>query len=169
MNIIVKILVAIGLWTSMMAYAEDGPCAGEVRRQFDFWLGKWTAFSADGKKLGTNHLHPIMDGCGMQENWESATSAYKGTSYNFYIPQRDVWHQTWVDIGGGHLLLEGRFENGSMRLEGKRSNSEGDELIDRITWTPLEDGRVRQYWQISSDGGESWQDAFDGYYRKDDD
>lgn len=155
------------LLTASLATAEPGPCASGKHRQFDFWLGQWTAYSVEGKKLGTNHLHKIMGGCGMQENWQSASGG-RGTSYNFYVPARDVWHQTWIDAGGGSLLLEGHFDNGSMRLEGTRTNSEGTEMLDRITWTPLEDGRVRQHWQVSTDGGETWQKTFEGYYEKHD-
>jgi hypothetical protein len=33
-------------------------------------------------------------------------------------------------------------------------------------WTPLPDGRVRQHFKESSDGGKTWTDWFDGYYSK---
>jgi hypothetical protein len=64
------------------------------------------------------------------------------------------------------LLLDGRFENGAMRLEGRSPTAGGGEQIDRITWTPNPDGSVRQHWEQSTDGGKSWQTAFDGLYRK---
>jgi hypothetical protein len=37
-------------------------------------------------------------------------------------------------------------------------------LKHRITWTPQPDGRVRQFWETSSDGGQTWNAAFDGLY-----
>ena len=40
--------------------------------------------------------------------------------------------------------------------------------IDRTTWTPLEDGRVRQHWESTTDGGKSWSTVFDGYYSRND-
>ena len=83
------------------------------------------------------------------------------------MPRKKVWHQTWVDNGGGRLLLEGRFEDGAMRLRGGRKNAEGGNVIDQITRTLLEDGRDRQYWQASKDEGVACSDVFDGYYKKD--
>ena len=37
--------------------------------------------------------------------------------------------------------------------------------IERITWTPLTDGNVRQHWQQSTDQGETWVTVFDGMYQ----
>lgn len=143
------------------------PCAAPEYDQFDFWLGKWTSYDKDGKKQGTNHLHQVMGNCGMQENWTSANGAYKGTSFNFYDKREDKWYQTWVDNQGGHLFLEGGMAGDSMQLSGERTNPDGEHVIDRITWTPLDDGRVRQHWEVSKDGGDTWSDLFDGYYQKD--
>jgi hypothetical protein len=52
-----------------------------------------------------------------------------------------------------------------MVLAGSRQTPEG-EVIDRITWIPLEDGRVQQVWDTSRDGGETWRVDFDGMYAK---
>jgi hypothetical protein len=38
--------------------------------------------------------------------------------------------------------------------------------LQRIAWTPLPDGRVRQLWEASNDGGKAWATVFDGYYSK---
>ena len=38
--------------------------------------------------------------------------------------------------------------------------------MQRITWERLPDGRVRQLWESSKDGGTTWTVAFDGYYAK---
>jgi hypothetical protein len=43
---------------------------------------------------------------------------------------------------------------------------EGEIVTHRITWTPDDQGRVRQHWQMSPDAGESWQDLFDGLYTR---
>lgn len=161
------------LWLLLIAgfpvLAEpSAPCSSPEHHQFDFWLGKWTAYDGEGKVVGTNHLHRIVDDCGLQENWVSARGDYKGTSYNFYIPGRRAWHQTWVDNQGGSLLLNGKFKNGQMQLQGQRKTAEGKKTLDRITWSILEDGRVRQHWQTSPDKGKTWSDVFDGYYQRED-
>ena len=53
-----------------------------------------------------------------------------------------------------------------MQLSGDGKSPQGNDIINRITWTPLEDGRVRQRWQASGDGGETWTEVFDGYYQR---
>jgi hypothetical protein len=111
-----------------------------------------------------------MGPCAIQENWSSGGGKFKGTSVNFYDPASRKWHQTWVDTGGGTLRLNGGLvDDGSMQLSGNRTRRNGDTVTERITWTPLQDGRVRQHWQASKDEGESWTDVFDGYYQRDED
>jgi hypothetical protein len=47
-----------------------------------------------------------------------------------------------------------------------KRNSPKGAVLDRITWTPLPDGRVLQQWDISPDGGTIWLVAFKGYYQR---
>ncbi len=164
MTRLIRLLLLLTI--AMTASAEDPPtpCSSPEHQQFSFWLGKWTAYSREGKKLGTNHLHKVMGDCAMQENWVGGK--FRGTSYNFYDEASKQWHQTWIDNSGGHLLLQGALVNGSMQLSGKRARSDGEVVTDRITWTTLEDGRVRQHWQ-STTYGDTWNYVFDGYYEKD--
>ena len=142
---------------------KQKPCSSEAHQQFSFWQGNWTAFSAEGKKQGTNHILMMMNGCVMQENWNSGK--FSGTSFNFYDPTTALWHQTWVDNSGGHLLLSGKLVGSAMVLSGTNNQIDGTITTNRISWTPLEDGRVRQHWQSTSDG-ETWTEVFDGYYEK---
>lgn len=141
------------------------PCSAPEFRQFDFWLGEWEV-EARGKIAGYNKISRLYGDCILREEYRTANGAYVGTSLNGWDAARKVWHQTWVDNQGLVLLLDGRFENGAMRLEGKSPTADGGEQIDRITWTPNPDGTVRQHWEQSTDGGKSWQTAFDGLYRK---
>jgi len=141
------------------------PCMTAEYEQFSFWLGKWTAHDQDGLPLGTNHIHRILGHCAIQENWRSR--GFEGTSYNFYNAATGQWHQSWIDNSGGNLLLKGGLVGTRMQMSGDRKTLSGKLVTDRITWTPLEDGRVHQHWQASPDGGKTWNDVFDGYYSKD--
>jgi hypothetical protein len=141
------------------------PCSAVPYRQFDFWLGSWDV-TEKGKVAGTNRIESILGGCALHESWHGA-SGLQGNSINFYDAPRGLWHQTWIDAAGNGLVLEGKFENGAMRLEGKRPGSTpGATDLHRITWTPLPDGKVRQLWETSSDSGKSWSEAFDGLYAR---
>jgi hypothetical protein len=144
-------------------------CQQENYREFDFWIGHWEVKNKQGKVIGFNQIEPILGGCGLAENWQSA-NGFKGKSYNFYDNKTKLWHQTWIDSSGGILYLNGNLQRKSMLLSGNRPaqspSGESKSIIHKISWTPLNDGRVRQYWQSSNDSGETWQVLFEGFYSK---
>jgi len=143
------------------------PCASPEHHQFDFWIGDWEVRDADGKLQGTNDITTLYGGCVLQEHWQG-TSGSVGTSFSLYDAPRGVWHQTWVDNQGGLLLLEGELDGKDMVLRTRRPSSKDPsvEVRHEVRWTPLDDGRVRQHWRASKDGGAHWVDVFDGYYSK---
>jgi hypothetical protein len=138
------------------------PCQAPEYRQFDFWLGDWDVESpASPGRTSRNRISSINDGCTLREEYTTPIG-YAGTSLNFYDGVRKVWHQTWIDNQGGALYLEGGLVGESMVLA-----TTGDpQSVNRITWTPLDDGRVRQHWEATSDGGRTWTSVFDGYYTR---
>jgi hypothetical protein len=156
------LLVSTGV---MAADPPSSGCKAAEMRQFDFWIGAWKVTDR-GKHAGHNRIELILDGCALLENWNGAEGG-AGKSLNFFDTEDRRWHQTWIDRSGGALFLSGRFENGSMRLEGERAASgETPALRHRITWTPLPDGRVRQLWESSPAGREEWTVQFDGLYAR---
>ena len=52
-----------------------------------------------------------------------------------------------------------------MVLSGESKGTKGT-VINRITWTQLPDGKVRQQWETSRDTGTSWKISFVGTYEK---
>ncbi len=165
-------VVLVALAAAGPGLAQDPPaptpapsCAAQEHRQFDFWIGVWRVEDAGGRFQGTNRIEPILGGCVLQESWSGAGGS-RGHSFNIYSKGRGRWHQTWVDGQGLLLLLDGGLVDGSMVLEGTTTAGDGAAVRHRISWTPLADGRVRQHWQSSRDGGTTWSDAFDGYYSR---
>ncbi|MGQ0835240.1 MAG: hypothetical protein ACT4O5_10020 [Gammaproteobacteria bacterium] len=150
---------------AVAAETSGARCSGAEYGQFDFWLGTWSVTN-QGKVAGSNRIEKVLDGCALLETWRSSGN-HRGHSLTFYDSARAIWHQTWSDVGGEPLYLEGRFEDGRMRLEGTRpAGNEGVSILHRIEWTPLSDGRVRQHWRASEDAGRTWAEVFDGYYTK---
>lgn len=147
------------------APATPAPCSAAEYRQFDFWIGSWTVKDAQGQLLGTNTIDVIQDGCAIQEHWKG-TDGSAGTSFSAYYAPARQWHQTWVDSQGGLLRMDGGIVQGAMVLQGTRVGKRYKSVIDKTTWTPLPDGRVRQFWQASVDGGTTWKTVFDGYYQR---
>lgn len=131
-------------------------CQAPEYAQFDFWKGNWKVRVQSGNLAGTNLVHRVA-GCGVQENWRD-TGSGGGVSLNMYDPRSERWTQVWVDSSGGSLVMMGKLVGDEMVLDQVINGTD-----DRVTWTPLEDGRVRQHWVRGPVGG-TLTEVFDGYY-----
>jgi hypothetical protein len=148
--------------TSQEAGQPPKPCAAPEYRQFDFWLGDWDVESvATPGQKSRNRITLVNAGCTLREEY-TTPGGYEGTSLSFYDATRKAWHQTWIDNQGGALYLDGRLEGSAMVL----ATTEGGRIVNRITWSPLPDGRVQQHWEATKDGGKTWATVFNGYYAK---
>lgn len=163
MNKFLTILI-INLCFAGNLYAQE-QCADKGYQQFDFWLGEWQVSNSQNSQTSRSKISKILNGCVILEEY-TAESGYQGKSLNIYNNKSQQWHQTWTDNDGLMLQLDGRLINGSMVLMGTVTNAQGDPLLQRITWTPLAAGDVRQHWQQSTDNGTTWTTLFDGHYRK---
>jgi len=140
-------------------------CDAPEHRQFDFWIGVWKVETPSGEHAGTNRIESILNGCVLMESWEG-TEGSTGRSFNMYDRRTGEWRQTWVDGSGGRLDLVGGLEDGKMVLGGTTPAPDGGEALHEIAWEQLPDGKVKQHWRTSSDGGKTWSDAFVGIYAK---
>lgn len=145
------------------ASSPPAPCSADSYRQFDFWIGHWDVTQND-QPAGSNHIEAIDNGCALSENWVSANAGFTGHGLNSYDRTSGRWHQTWVDSGGTLLQLSGGLENGAMVLSGDTVSAEGRTVTNRITWTPRDDGTVRQHWEAKD--GSDWTTLFDGIYTR---
>lgn len=140
-------------------------CIAPEFRQFDFWLGKWNVTNPQtSQQFGTSEITRESDGCAVRENWTSGNSSH-GMSINYYDPSEHQWHQDWVGSDGTILHLHGKLAGNAMVLSGDGKTAKGS-VINRITWTPLDGGKVKQEWSTSSDSGKTWQISFVGIYEK---
>lgn len=139
------------------------PCGAKPEyRQFDFWVGEWDV-QVSGQQAGTNSVQLILGDCVIFENWTGARGMI-GKSFNIYDAAKGRWQQTWVDSTGNVLELYGEFKDGAMRLTGEKLGPNGAKIINKLTFFPLEGGRVRQLWESSRDDGKTWNTVFDGLY-----
>jgi hypothetical protein len=151
--------------TLLPAQAPAAPsCSGPEYRQFDFWIGTWDVFGAQGALVGTSSVTLELNGCVLHEHWESVGAQQRGRSFNIYDRQSGRWHQSWVSSNGNLLLLNGSLRDGRMVLEGHSTRPGGVDVQNRITWSKEPDGSVRQLWEQSTDGGKTWSAGFDGRY-----
>ncbi len=140
------------------------PCRDPKYHEFDFWLGTWEVKTANGVVAGTNSITAKESECMLLEEWTSATGG-TGTSMNFYDAVAEHWTQIWISKGL-QLKISGGMENGSMVLTGLAHYvQQGTTSAFRGSWTPLEDGRVRQFFE-QQDAEGNWNVWFEGFYTR---
>ncbi len=149
-----------------MAADRVAECRAAPYRQFDFWLGTWTVRNAKGKVLGQNVVTREQGGCVILERWSGA-SGVRGTSVNTFDATTGRWREIWVDSTGGAMLLRGGASASGMQMSGEIPDPRGGTVADRIEWTHLDGGIIRQHLSESVDGGRTWKDVFDGYSTRD--
>lgn len=125
-------------------------------RQLDFWLGSWTVSSASGPELGISEVTADLNGCLIEENFETP-KGYRNRSFIFFDFDQDTWFRTFGDENGEHVELSGGFENGALVLTGTDVARDGREVSLKVTIAPQPDGAVLQAWELSHDGGASWK------------
>jgi len=136
------------------------------RQQFNFWIGEWNVYKFGTDTLvGHSQIISIMDGIAVEENYQSASGKYKGTSINKYNQAQDKWEQFYVDNIGMTLHMRGNFIDSKMTLD-DAGLSANRKMVNQITWESLENKTVRQTWRQSQDDGMTWKVVFDGEYRK---
>jgi hypothetical protein len=145
--------------------AAAAPCAErEEFREFDFWIGNWDVLTAAGALAGHNRIEPALAGCVLIENWTGARGS-SGMSMNYRDMASGKWVQVWTDAGGGQITIRGGLTDDGMLLEGQIHDvATGTTAPFRGLWTLLPDGRVRQFFEQSNDGGRTWEPWFEGFY-----
>jgi len=164
-------LLSISLYlciaSSQSAQSNPSPCVeSKTLNQFDFWLGQWQVKLADGTVAGENTITRDLKGCVLVEQWHGVRGG-SGISLNYFDQIKQKWVQVWTGSEGSQIQIEGGLQAGSMVLEGKLATLGQEGSADfRGTWTPLDDGRVRQYFEQFDNSKEQWVPWFEGYYEK---
>jgi hypothetical protein len=147
--------------------ASSFPCEEDEKfREFDFWMGEWDVHTADGKLAGKNVIESSQRGCVLTESWNGAGGS-SGISMNYLDKTSDEWVQVWTDAGGSQIVVRGGLTDSGMLLEGQiHYVSNGVTAPFRGLWTLQPDGRVRQFFEQSDDGGKTWKPWFEGFYTR---
>jgi hypothetical protein len=163
------LVIGAAIWlvataAALPAGAAESGCDSPPFRAFDFWLGEWEVSSADGRRAGRNEISREQHGCVLVERWQGVEDS-TGLSMNVYDPVKQRWRQLWVSPGI-QIDITGGIVDGSMLLEGILVDlKDGVAHPFRGTWTPLDDGRVRQFFEQANEAGE-WTPWFEGFYRR---
>ncbi len=141
------------------------PCRFDAEfKQFDFWLGEWDVFTPAGQKAGENIVTSASNGCLVVESW-TGSQGDSGKSMNFFDPERKQWRQIWVGSVGGITEFVGEFKDGAMRFVGEtRAGTNGP--LRRLTFFHIGPQEVRQFAEISTDGGKTFSTQYDFTYKR---
>lgn len=167
-------LIVIAVLSALPAIAQTGTPATQPRtpppspckttpeyRQFDFWVGEWAPQNKAGNTVGSSSIQLILGDCVIFENWN--TTLQSGKSFSIYDSTDHKWHQSWVTDHGVRTEYEGGLVDGKMVLVAKTAAG-GKETMQRMTYSRLPNGDVRQYGDTSADGGKTWTPSFDFTY-----
>ncbi|MEJ2128847.1 MAG: hypothetical protein P8X81_08360 [Woeseiaceae bacterium] len=170
-----KTLISITLLSLMFAASSvcaqaqgpQFPCKDDERfAEFDFWVGEWTVHIADGTYAGSNVITSPQQGCVLLENWTGASGS-TGLSINYLDHQTGEWVQIWSDASGSQIDIRGGMTDEGMRMVGTIHYVGSNTTFPfRALWTPLEDGRVRQFFEQYDATSETWAPWFEGFYTR---
>ena len=107
----------------------------------------------------------LLEGCALYENWTDMQGG-SGKSLNSYNTNTNQWQQFWTDqYGRVTEYRESEWINGSLRYSATQKFPQGPAMI-HMTFTPINKDLVRQFGEISTDGGKTWAPSFDLYYHR---
>ena len=135
-------------------------CNAADYRQFDFALGSFTLRTAKGVVAGTLRFEKKLDGCAIVGRWSGSQGGHGEVTLYFDRSDRR-WHQLYIADDGWVLRFSGRFKAQALVMTGLNTFADGRRGVQRMTWSLLPDGSLRQYWELSSDGARRWETLFD--------
>lgn len=153
------------------AIAQPHPlaaCDSPEARQFDFWIGDWTAsYELEGKKATSrNHITKILNGCAILEEFSGAPGiALDGRSLSTFDRNTRRWGQTWVDSEGSYLDFHGANVDGRMVFT-REAERDGRKFQQRMVWQDIAADSFKWLWQRSEDEGRTWQTLWEIDYRR---
>ncbi len=158
-------LLLFVLGNTAASHAQEAGCESLPGfAEFDFWVGEWEVFDSNtGTKAGENVITKREQGCLLLEEWQGEGGS-SGMSMNYFNPVTREWRQLWVSAGQYAIDIVGGLRGTAMVLEGSIYNFQGAVWNFRGTWTPNDDGSVRQYFEQFNHDSEEWMPWFDGRY-----
>ena len=164
------ILIGCAALLTAPAIAQNPPakaCTQPERSQLDFWVGHWDVYPTGTTKLIAHSLiEKLYADCAIRENW-MPLGGTGGGSLSAWNPKTGKWHQTWMDSGGATVQFEGGLSGDTMSIVGLWANviAPGKDGVVRMNYRRNPDGSVRQWGEVTQDGGKSWSPSFDFTYK----
>ena len=156
------------------------PCASELARQFDFWIGEWTVTQEIATQDGgwetyqaRSTVAPALDVCALVERWEGTVRFYwegmtepvsmEGLSVR--APGEDgSWRIHWMDSRNPTFGAPwvGGFESG----EGTFVRNTGTGAQTRIRFFDVTETSVEWELAVSANAGSTWTPLWKMHFRR---
>lgn len=133
-------------------------------RDLDFWVGDWDVYTTTRQLAGHSSIQRILSSCVVLENWTGSIGG-EGKSFNWYNTTTKEWQQTWVSAQASSTeFREGRLEGNRMVFLAQTQTPQGAKAVTRLSFTNLGPNKVRQLFEQSTDGQQSWVTTTDLIY-----
>ncbi len=124
--------------------------------RFDFILGTWE--KSDSINHGLTTYSRILNDLVIEQidGWPNGNQSKAFLSYD----NRGIWKQSWVDTWRYHLHYKGGFEDGKMILYQTSiyfESAVNQEVAARQVFSKISKEGFRWDWEISKDGGTTWE------------
>ncbi len=150
------------------AYNSAFPCKSiPGAHLFDFWIGEWDVYNNGfpNHRVGTSSIQQVSGECTILENWQSFNNPFSGKSQNWYDTTTKKWTQLWIGSGGGHqYFTDGEYKDGAMRFKFQQPDANGVMQPGNFIFYNLGPDTVRQYNEVSNDGGKTFRVSYDFLY-----
>jgi len=133
-------------------------------RDLDFWVGEWEVYTTAKQRAGESSVQRILGGCVLLENWTGGFGD-SGKSFNWFNTTTKEWQQTWVASQATSLEYRGgKLEGNTLTFLANTTTPAGAPARSRLSFTRLDENRVRQLFEGSTDEGKSWAATTDLIY-----
>lgn len=149
-----KFLVLFSIFLSTFSFAQD-----DVKNAFDFWVGEWDAYWKPNDSTvvrGSNTISRTCDGSVIYENFADTTNDFFGNSISVWSPVDSLWHQAWADNQGGFLNLVGVIDGDRRIFQSEPVAINDKTVIRRMVFYEIKEESFKWDWEVSVDGGETW-------------
>jgi hypothetical protein len=135
-------------------------------RQLDYWVGEWNVFNPAGAPVGKSRIEKIVGDCIILENW-MGNGGNDGKSFNKWNPQLARWEQFWASSAGETTFFYGHLEGKNIVYHTDALPQPGGGTAQRrLTFFDLGPNEVRQFSEISTDGGKTYVTEYDFTYKR---